>query len=706
MIKIALAGNPNSGKTTIFNNLTGSSQYVGNWPGVTVEKKEGTYKKDITIVDLPGAYSLSPYTLEEVVARDYLINDPPGAIINIVDATNIERNLYLTTQLMEIGIPIIIALNMYDIVNKNGDKIDVKKLENSLGVKVFATSALKGQGLKEAVNKAVDVSKKPGAPIAKIFPEKINGAIKQISALIKGHVPNKLNYWYAVKFFERDQNALSTIKLPNNIIEEIEPIIQKIETEMDDTSESLITFERYEYIEGIVKQSVVKNNNSTTSEKIDLVLTNRFLALPIFALIMWFVYFISVSSIGAMATDWANEELFGNIIGGNISKFFISANVSPVLHSLVVDGLIGGVGSVLGFVPQIMILFFLLSILEDCGYMARVAFIMDRVFRKFGLSGKSFIPMLISSGCGVPGIMASRTIESEKDRRMTIILTTFIPCGAKLPIIALIASSMFRGSSLVAPSMYFLGIGAVVLSGLILKKTKAFQGNESPFVMELPQYHAPSIKNILNHTWERGKSFIIKAGTVIFIACGFIWFLSNFNFSLELVPPTESILSTIGTIIAPIFMPLGFGEWQPAVASLTGLLAKENVVSTLSIFYGLGESASADAGLIAAISSNFNIISAVSFMSFNLLCAPCVAAIAAVKREMGTWRWTFIAVGYQTLFAYCISFLINNLGGVIFLSAPITVMTYIALFMLGGIVWLTARKDSYLDKKYRYKYTM
>ncbi len=699
MIKIALAGNPNSGKTTMFNSLTGSLQYVGNWPGVTVEKKEGKLKskKDTIIVDLPGIYSLSPYTLEEVVARDYLLNDPPNAIVNIVDATNIERNLYLTTQLMEMGVPMVIALNMYDLVNKNGDKIDIKKLESLIGLDVLGTSALREEGLKEVIDKAAKSIDKPNKPIPKIFSQSISDAIKEIEILIKSIVPEKLLYWYAVKIFERDPRVLETTKIPADISDKIEKIILKVESEMDDTSESLITFERYEYIEKIVKQSVVKSKSKNVSEKIDSIVTNRFLALPIFALVMWFVYYISVSSLGTILTDWANDTLFGVIIAGNLSAFFESIGVSEVLHSLIIDGIIGGVGAVLGFVPQMMILFLLLSILEDCGYMSRIAFIMDRIFRKFGLSGKSFIPLLISSGCGVPGIMASRTIESQKDRRMTIMITTFIPCGAKIPIIALFAGAMFGGSTLVAPCMYFLGIFAVVVSGLILKKTKLFEGDPSPFVMELPQYHVPSVKNVLLHTWDRSKSFIIKAGTVIFVACGFIWFLSTFNFKLQMVETADSMLALIGTAIAPIFAPLGFGSWQATVATLSGLLAKENVVGLFGVLYGIGEVAEDNASLLTMLSSDFTVISALSFMVFNLLCAPCVAAIATIKREMGSWKWTFIAVGYQTLLAYTFSLITYNLGNVIFLSGPITIWTFVSLIVLGLMIWLIVRKESYVS---------
>ncbi len=566
-IKIGLAGNPNCGKTTMFNDLTGSTQYVGNWPGVTVEKKGGKLKwnKEVEIVDLPGIYSLSPYTLEEVVTRDFMMNDKPDVIINIVDGSNIERNLYLTTQVLELGIPTVIALNMMDIVKKNGDKINIEKLSQSLGCPVIETSAIKGDGTKKVVEKAIEFAKKENANNFKLeLSQEVESSINDIEEILNNSsLNNKIDTrWLAVKLFERDKNILDNNEFTKNLLDKIDEVINKCENEFDDDSESIITGERYDFIGKVVSKAVKKNNknNETTSDKIDKIVTNRFLALPIFALIMWGVYYIAVSSLGTIATDWTNDTLFGEIISGNVSTWLEGVGVADWLQGLVVDGLIGGVGAVLGFVPQIMILFFLLSILEDCGYMSRVAFIMDRIFRKFGLSGKSFIPMLISSGCGVPGIMATRTMENDRDRKMTIMLTTFIPCGAKIPIIALFAGAIFGGASWVAPSVYFLGIIMIIICGILLKKTKLFQGEPAPFVMELPQYHIPSLKGVLMHMWDRGKAFIIKAGTIIFVACGAIWFMQSFNWSLEMVDAGDSILASIGNVFAPIFAPLGFGN--------------------------------------------------------------------------------------------------------------------------------------------------
>ena len=677
-IKIGLAGNPNCGKTTMFNELTGSSQYVGNWPGVTVEKKGGKLKgyKDIEIVDLPGVYSLSPYTLEEVVTRNFMINDKPDAVINIVDGSNIERNLYLTTQILELGIPTVVALNMMDIVEKNGDKIDIDKLSEILGCPVIETSALKGNGVRLVAEKAVDIAKEnKKVDFILPFENETKEALEAIEKIANKNIKfdGVENRWLSIKLFERDENIIKKFDISKNVLDEIEEITVKCEEKLDDDSESIITNDRYTFIGRVVSKSIKKNNktNETTSDKIDKIVTNRFLALPIFAFIMWAVYYIAISSIGTIATDWTNDVLFGEIIQGNVATWFEAMGVAPWLEGLVVDGLIGGVGAVLGFVPQIMVLFFLLSILEDCGYMARVAFIMDRIFRKFGLSGKSFIPMLISSGCGVPGIMATRTMENDRDRKMTIMVTTFIPCGAKLPIIALIAGALFGGASWVAPSMYFLGIAMIIICCILLKKTKLFSGDASPFVMELPQYHIPSLKGVLMHMWERGKAFIVKAGTIIFVSCGVVWLLQSFNWSLEMVDAGESILASIGNIIAPIFAPLGFGNWQSAISTVTGLVAKENLVGTFGVLFGIADATENDPTLIGNLAGMFTAASAFAFMAFNMLCAPCFAAIGAIRREMGSWKWTWITLGFQTFTAYIVALLINQIGSAIFFGGSI-----------------------------------
>ena len=672
-IKIGLAGNPNCGKTTMFNDLTGSTQYVGNWPGVTVEKKGGKLKghKDVEIVDLPGVYSLSPYTLEEVVTRNFMIEEKPDAIINIVDASNIERNLYLTTQILELGIPTVIALNMIDIVEKNGTEININKLSKTLGCPVIETSALKGKGIKEVADKAVNLAKsRQQNDFSMPFSEECETTLLEIERFIKNNISNvniPIRY-LAIKLFERDEKILEKLNLSQQSSKELEEIITKCEHELDDDSESIITSDRYAFIGSNISNILKKKAavvHETTSDKIDKIVTNRFLALPIFAAIMWFVYYIAVSSIGTIITDWTNDVLFGEIISENLSAFLESLSVADWLHGLIIDGIIGGVGAVLGFVPQIMLLFLLLSILEDCGYMARVAFIMDRIFRKFGLSGKSFIPMLIASGCGVPGIMATRTMENDRDRKMTIMLTTFIPCSAKLPIIALFGGALFGGASWVAPTVYFLGIAMIILCGIILKQTKLFKGEPAPFVMELPQYHMPSAKNLVIHMWDKAKSFIIKAGTVIFTACGVIWFLSSFNFSLEMVDAGESILAGIGNVFAPIFAPLGFGNWQSAVASITGFVAKENVVGTFGVLFGIAEAAEDDPTLIQNVAGLFTAASAYAFIAFNMLNAPCFAAIGAIKREMGSWKWTWITIGFQTGTAYLVALVINQVGSFI-----------------------------------------
>ncbi|MDR3597353.1 ferrous iron transport protein B [Clostridium sp.] len=697
-IKIGLAGNPNCGKTTMFNELTGSTQYVGNWPGVTVEKKGGKLKgyRDVEIVDLPGVYSLSPYTLEEVVTRNFMINDKPDAIINIIDASNIERNLYLTTQILELGIPTVIALNMMDIIEKNGDKIDINKLSKILGCPVVETSALKGNGIKIAAEKAIETAREKVKPNFKLpFSNEAMDAFEEVEKVILKCIPHEGMelHWLTIKLFERDQNIIDKLNISKDILDEIETIIKKYEEELDDDSESIVTGDRYSFIGDVVSKSIKKNSQAkeTTSDKIDKIVTNRFLALPIFVAIMFAVYYIAIT-IGTVGTNWINDKLFGEIIQGNVSVFMTSANIADWLQGLIINGIISGVGSVLGFVPQIILLFLFLSILEDCGYMARVAFIMDRIFRKFGLSGKSFIPMLISSGCGVPGIMSTRTMENDRDRKMTIMLTTFIPCSAKLPVIALIASAFFNDSAWVAPSAYFLGIVMIVVCGIILKKTKLFAGDPSPFVMELPQYHVPSAKSVIIHMWDRVRAFITKAGTIILVSCATVWFLQSFNWSLEMVDADNSILASLGNIIAPIFAPLGFGNWQSTVSTITGLVAKENLVGTFGVIYGLAGASETDPALISNVSAMFTAASGLAFMTFNLLCAPCFAAIGAIRREMGNWKWTFITLGFQTGTAYIVSLVINQVGNYILgvgsllgaLTSVVIAIAAIAIIIISG----------------------
>lgn len=672
-IKIGLAGNPNCGKTTMFNNLTGAKQYVGNWPGVTVEKKVGKIKgyKDVELVDLPGVYSLSPYTLEEVVTRNFMIDERPDVVINIIDASNIERNLYLTTQILELGIPTVIALNMMDIIEKRGDIIDIEKLSKSLGCPVVKTSALKGNGTKDVAMKAIEIAKNNKRNnFTMNFSQEVKDSLEDIKSLIKS---NNIDYsganeqWMAIKIFERDSDFINKIALDSNVKEKIETIIEKCEKEFDDDAEGIITGERYEFIGTLISKAVKKKSTSkhTVSDKIDKIVTNRILALPIFALIMWGVYYIAVSSLGTILTDWTNDTLFGEIIGENVAIFLENVGTASWLQGLINDGIIGGVGAVLGFVPQIMLLFFLLALLEDCGYMARIAFIMDRILRKFGLSGKSFIPVLISSGCGVPGIMATRTMENDKDRKLTIMLTTFIPCGAKLPIIALFAGAIFGGASWVAPVVYFLGIFMIIICGIILNKTKAFKGEAAPFVMELPQYHIPSMKNVLIHMWDRGKAFIMKAGTIIFVACAVIWFTSSFSWTLQMVDAQDSILASIGKIIAPIFAPLGFGNWQSAVSTVTGFVAKENIVGTFGVLLGVTDAAESTPALLTQVGAMFTSASGLAFIAFNMLNAPCFAAIGAIRREMGSWKWMWITIGFQTLTAYIVALIINQVGSLL-----------------------------------------
>lgn len=709
-IKIGLAGNPNCGKTTMFNNLTGAKQYVGNWPGVTVEKKSGKVKgyKDVELVDLPGVYSLSPYTLEEVVTRNFMIDERPDVIINIIDASNIERNLYLTTQILELGIPTVIALNMMDVIEKRGDIIDIDNLSKIIGCPVVKTSALKGNGTKEVAMKAIEIAKNNRANNFNMnFSKEVKDALDDIKDLIKS---SNINYsgiteqWIAIKIFERDSDFINKITLDNNVREKIESIIVKCEKEFDDDAEGIITGERYEFIGTLVSKVVKKKNTSkhTVSDKIDKIVTNRILALPIFALIMWAVYYIAVSSLGAILTDWTNDTLFGEIIGENVAVFLENVGTAPWLQGLINDGIIGGVGAVLGFVPQIMLLFFLLSLLEDCGYMARIAFIMDRILRKFGLSGKSFIPVLISSGCGVPGIMATRTMENDKDRKLTIMLTTFIPCGAKLPIIALFAGAIFGGASWVAPAIYFLGIFMIIICGIILNKTKAFKGEAAPFVMELPQYHIPSMKGVLIHMWDRGKAFIIKAGTIIFVACAVIWFTSSFNWTLQMVDAQDSILASIGKVIAPIFAPLGFGNWQSAVSTVSGLVAKENVVGTFGVLFGIAEAAEDTPALLTQIGTMFTSASGLAFIAFNMLNAPCFAAIGAIRREMGSWKWMWITVGFQTLTAYIVTLVINQVGSLLLgEGSVIGAVVSILIAVLAIVIAIGSGRDIKINKEDR-----
>lgn len=663
---LALVGNPNCGKTTLFNELTGSSQYVGNWPGVTVEKKAGKLKghSDIEVMDLPGVYSLSPYTLEEVITRDYLLEERPSVIVNIVDASNLERNLYLTTQILELGIPVVVALNMMDIIRKNGDEINIANLAGELGCPVYPIEAANGVGIAEMLKEAISLAEmKIKTYSLPLFKGNLNKTLKEIESLFDDEIPVYLRSWFAVKIFERDEKVLAKHKMFHNMKVKTEQIITQYEDEVDDDAESIITNARYEYISSIINRCITKKRKShelSTSDKIDRILTNRILALPIFFLIMWFVYYVSIQTLGDLSTGFM-EDTFA-AISDSLGGMMEEAGVSATLQSLILDGIVGGVGAVLGFVPQIMILFFFLSFLEDCGYMARVAFIMDRIFRRFGLSGKSFIPMLIGSGCSVPGIMASRTIENEQDRKMTIMLTPFIPCSAKMPVFVLFAAALFPEQSWVGPSMYFWGIAMVIFSGILLKKTSTFGGKPAPFVMELPQYHMPTIKGVMIHMWERARSFIVKAGTIIFIASAMVWMLQTFNFSLEMVDPEESMLASIGTAIAPIFAPMGFGTWQAAFAAISGFLAKEVVVSTFAILAGLGEAAEEDPNLIQVMQTMFTPASAYAFMVFTLLASPCFAAIGAIRREMGSWKWTFAALAYQTGLAYIMATLIYQIG--------------------------------------------
>ena len=785
-IKIALAGNPNSGKTTLFNALTGSNQFVGNWPGVTVEKKEGKLKKhdDVTIMDLPGIYSLSPYTLEEVVARNYLIDQRPDAILNIIDGTNLERNLYLTTQLTELGIPVVIAINMMDVVRKNGDKINVAELSRELGCKIVEISALKGDGVMEAAEAAIEAAKSTKTVPMHTFSGPVEHAIAHIEEAAVHGLPEEQQRWYAIKIFERDDKVLAKLDIPAETMAHIDTDIKAAEKELDDDAESIITNERYVYIAEIIKACYKKKNAGqlSTSDKIDRVVTNRWLGLPIFALVMFIVYYLSMVTVGSAATDWANDGLFGDgwhllgigsaeynevaeeygdaslIVDGYnayieengalaadgtftydvedeetlavetetatmadyekamatlaelgeepdpadygvwvpgipvlVGGLLENAGTAEWLSGLILDGIVAGVGAVLGFVPQMLVLFLLLAFLEACGYMARIAFVLDRIFRKFGLSGKSFIPMLIGTGCGIPGVMASRTIENERDRRMTIMTTTFIPCGAKVPFIAMIAGAIFGGSAWVSTSAYFIGMAAIIVSGIMLKKTKMFAGDPAPFVMELPAYHWPTLGNVLRSMWERGWSFIKKAGTIILLSTIFVWFTSYFGWvdgTFQMLSDEQidcSILARIGSAIAWIFAPLGWGNWQAVVASITGLVAKENIVGTLGVLYGGG-----DGSVYDAMAAAFTGITAYSFLVFNLLCAPCFAAIGAIKREMNNRKWTWFAIGYQCGFAYVIALMINQFGGLFTGSANI-LGVIVAVALLAGIIYMLVR---------------
>ena len=701
-IKIALAGNPNCGKTTLFNALTGSNQFVGNWPGVTVEKKEGKLKKaysgsesDVVIMDLPGIYSLSPYTLEEVVARNYLITERPDAIINIVDGTNIERNLYLSTQIMELGIPVVMAVNMSDLVEKSGDKIHIDKLSAKLGCEACEISALKGTGIDVAVKKAIAAAKanKSVAPVHE-FSEEVEKYITAAGNKLGADVKEEQKRFFAIKLLEKDDKIIEQMQSKVDVSAEIEDM----EKEFDDDTESIITNERYVYISSIIDACYTKNKKKTmsTSDKIDKWVTNRWLALPIFALVMFIVYYVSVTTVGAILTDWTNDTLFGEWIVPGVQSALESVNCADWLTSLIADGVVSGVGAVLGFVPQMLVLFIFLAFLESCGYMARVAFIMDRIFRKFGLSGKSFIPMLIGSGCGVPGVMASRTIENDRDRKMTIMTTTFVPCGAKLPIIALIAGAFFQNAGWVSWSAYFVGIAAIICSGIILKKTKMFAGEPAPFVMELPAYHWPTVGNVLRSMWERGWSFIKKAGTIILLSTIVLWFLQGFGWidgsftMLEAEQLNDSILAKIGNVIAPIFAPLGFGNWKMAVATVTGLIAKENVVATFGILFGYGEVAEDGAEIWQVLSQTITPVAAYGFLVFNLLCAPCFAAMGAIKREMNNAKWFWFAIGYQTVLAYVIALCIYQIGTLITTGA-FGIGTVVAFLLVLGFLYLLFR---------------
>lgn len=713
-IRIALAGNPNCGKTTMFNNLTGANQYVGNWPGVTVEKKEGKLKgkKDVIITDLPGIYSLSPYTLEEVVSRDYILNEHPDVIVNLVDATNIERNLYLTTQLIETGVPVVIALNMADLLEKREIKIDTERLSMVLGCPIIETSALKGDGLNKLMEEAIRTANTKEVELpADIFSADLEKAIENVKQQLPASITEDKKRWYAVKLLENDSKVSGSMSLGTAVRSVVEDARKALESKHDNDMESIVTDERYQFIQKVVKTTVKKAKGKlTVSDRIDQIVTNRILGIPIFIAVMFIVYYISVSTVGTFVTDWTND-VFVVAIQDAVSGFLKSLGASEMILSLVVDGIVGGLGAVLGFVPQMAILFLFLSILEDCGYMVRIAFVMDRVFRHFGLSGKSFIPLLISSGCGIPGIMASRTIEQDNDRRLTIMTATFIPCGAKLPVIALMGGVMasyatrsYEAGGLVAPLMYFLGIVAVLVSAIILKKTKPFSGKPAPFVMELPQYHIPSVKTVLMHVWERLKGFIIKAGTILFLACVVMWFLGGFGFaedgSFGMVESGQSLLAVIGGAFAPIFAPLGFGEWQPVAASLSGFTAKEAIVSTMGVLANVSEDLAEEASVVApAVAMWFpSAMAAFSFLLFNMLDSPCLAAIATMAQQMQSKKWFWFAIVFQNLFAYVVCLIVYQLGSVL-TGGAFGIWTIIALILLAVLLFLLFRPDPYKNQK-------
>lgn len=695
-IKIALAGNPNCGKTTLFNELTGSNQYVGNWAGVTVEKKDGILKghKDVIIQDLPGIYSLSPYTLEEKVARNYLVNEQPDVILNIIDGTNLERNLYLSTQLIEIGLPVVMAVNMMDLVKKSGDKIDIKKMGEELGCEVVEISALQGKGCKEAAERAIEAAKSGRKHcLPSVFTGSVEHAIAHIEESIHDKVDKEFVRWYAIKVFERDHDATDALQLDPKTLAHLDTHIKDCEDEMDDDSESIIINQRYSYIGRIISSVLTKKHDChamTVSDKIDRVVTNRILALPIFFAIMTFVYYISVTTIGTWATDWTNDVFFGEYVNDAAAGLMEAIAAPDWLESLVVDGIIGGVGTVLGFVPQIVLIFFFLALLEDSGYMARVAFIMDRIFRKFGLSGKSFIPILVGSGCGVPAVMATRTIEDQRDRRMTIMLCTFIPCSAKAVIISMITSTFFPDSVLMAPAMYFLGIAVIVLAGIALKKTSAFAGDPAPFVMELPAYHIPAMKGVIRHMWDRAKGFIIKAGTIIFAACVIIWFFSAFNASMEMVDIEDSMLAAFGGAISWIFAPVGLGDWKGAVAVISAEMAKENAIGTLAVLNGVAADAE-DMELMAGIAGMFTPIAAFSFMILNLFDPPCVVAMATIAREMGDRKWAALAIGFQIMLGYGMAFVAYNIGSWLFYGAAFGIGQVLAIVVSLAALWMIVR---------------
>lgn len=697
-LQLALTGNPNSGKTSVFNLLTGATQSVGNWPGVTVERKSGSYRKNkqVMIQDLPGIYSLAPYTPEEIVARDYLLQDHPTAIINIVDGTNLERNLYLTMQLMETGIPIVVAVNMMDLMKKNGRTINLEKLSYGLGVEVVGISAIKKQGIDELMKTTLHVVEEDHQTVHyPSYDARLEAALDEISDVLGNTVCPSQTRWYAIKLFERDPRAIDELNLSRLQQKEIEEIIAIAEKIFQDSSDAILVNERYEFITKLIALCMVdeKNHFLKVSDHIDHIVTHRILALPIFALVMWGMYYLAIQGIGGFGTDWVNDVLFGSLVPDFLQKTLIHWQVATWMQDLIINGIIAGVGAVLGFLPQLIVLFLCLAILEDCGYMSRIAFVMDRIFRKFGLSGKSFIPMLIATGCGVPGVMASRTIENEKDRRLTVMITTFMPCSAKLPIIALVAGAFFPKASWVAPSAYFIGIASIVLSGIALKKTRLFAGDPAPFIMELPAYHLPQVRSVLNQTFLRSKAFVKKAGTIIFVSTIVIWFTFKFNFSLQEVSGDQSMLATLGGVISPIFKPLGWGVWQGAVATITGLVAKENVIGTFGILYGhLGSVSDNGKEVWSLLHADFTPVAAYSFLVFNLLCAPCFAAIGAIRREMGTVKWTLTAIGYQCGLAYLVSFVTYQLGHVLFEGGSLGFQTFLSLIVLAYLIYQIIRK--------------